>query len=541
MRHGDSNQLSDIPARDEMGHIVGSFNAIASELMQVSSHMSAVVDHAADGIITMDQQGVIQSFNPAAEQIFGYHRDEVIGRNITMLIPEQTRQRHLDGLRHYRETGEAHILGKAIDVQGLKENGDKFPMALSVNTMDIDGRPMFIGMVRDSSEHQALENQLRHAQKMEAVGALVGGVAHNFNNLLAGIIGKTYMAKRNMQDRPEALAYLESIEAISSQAGDMIRQLLTFAHKDFFRDQQDTPLDILISEAFKTARLSIAEDISLDLQIMDTNIMVCCDASQVQQVLMNMMNNARDALEGCADKHIHIKLDTCTPDAAFFQRHEALAEGDYACLSISDSGCGMDAETVDKIFDPFYTTKDVGKGTGLGLSTAFGTIAAHHGVIEVDSSPGKGTCFRIYLPLIEYAENGVNQQQAPQTVHSRKGETLLLVDDEPLLRHTIKEVLVDLGYHVITAGNGQQGVEQFLKHQHCIDALITDVVMPEMSGLEMFRQIRALNRHVPTIFMTGYDQDAIDITNDEQANTLILSKPVQMSTLSQHIESMLKH
>ncbi|MDX8407291.1 MAG: PAS domain S-box protein, partial [Mariprofundaceae bacterium] len=492
MRHGDSNQLSDIPARDEMGHIVGSFNAIASELMQVSSHMSAVVDHAVDGIITIDPDGMIKSFNPASEHIFAYAQDEVIGQNITMLMPEQYRQHHLAGLQHYIGAGEGKIIGKAIEVQGLKQNGDAFPMTLSVNAMLIDGQQMFIGIVRDISEHQALENQLRHAQKMEAVGALVGGVAHNFNNLLAGIVGKAYMAKRKIQDRPEALAYLESIEAISSQAGDMIKQLLTFSHKDFFRDQQDAPLDILINEAFKTARMSIAEDIQLDIHIMNTNIMVCCDANQVQQVLMNMMNNARDALDGCADKHIRVQLEKCTPDASFFQRHEALDEGDYACLSISDSGCGMDAETEAKIFDPFYTTKEVGKGTGLGLSTAFGTITSHHGVIEVDSSPGKGTRFRIYLPMIEHAETGINQQQAPQAMHSRKHETLLLVDDEPLLRHSIKEVLEELGYHIITAGNGAQGLKRFIKHQHRIDAVITDVVMPEMSGVDMFRKIRAL-------------------------------------------------
>jgi len=180
MRRGESADLDDIPASDEMGDIVDSFNAIAKELIQVSSHMRAVVDHSVEGIITIDQYGIIQSFNPAAEHIFGFHASEVIEKNITMLMPEKYRPRHDAGLRQYLATGEGAMIGKAVDLHGLKKNGDAFPMELSINTMVINSQQLFIGMVRDTTEHQALENQLRHAQKMEAVGALVGGVAHNF-------------------------------------------------------------------------------------------------------------------------------------------------------------------------------------------------------------------------------------------------------------------------------------------------------------------------------------------------------------------------
>jgi len=541
MLRGENEQLELIPASDEMGNIVTSFNAIASQLMQTSAHMSAVVDYAAEGIITIDPDGIIQTFNPAAEHMFGYQAGEIVGANVIRLMPDTFRHRHQAGLKHFVQNGSSDIIDsrKPVVAIGLKKDATKFPMELSISAVQLDNQQMFVGMIRDVSQRHSLENQLRHAQKMEAVGALVGGVAHNFNNLLAGIIGKAYIAKRKIQNNPEVLAYLESIETISDQAAEMIKQLLTFAHKDFFRDQQDITLDILIKESFKTARLGISEDIKLELDVVDTNLVVHCDASQVQQVLMNMMNNARDALEDSAAKQISVRLEACTPADDFFQRHASLAVGRYACLSISDTGCGMDAETADKIFDPFYTTKAVGKGTGLGLSTAFGTITSHRGVIEVDSAIGQGTTFRIFLPLIA-AEAPCTSREHQETLRSRRHETLLLVDDEPLLLHATAEVLEELGYEVIKAGDGAQGLKRFRNYQDRIDMVISDVIMPEMSGVEMCRHIRAARTDMPVIFITGYDQNKVQLSDEERQYSCTLSKPVQVAELSQHIESMLK-
>jgi len=543
MSRGDENQaLEAIPGSDEMADIVTSFHRIADQLVQTGKYMSAVVDYAAEGIITIDSNGIIQTFNPAAEQMFGYQSDTIIGKNILQLIPELSRRKHQDGLKHLVQTGESEAIRSArpLQVSGLRKDGSLFPMELSISVIELDKQQMFVGIVRDTSQRESLENQLRHAQKMEAIGALVGGVAHNFNNLLAGIIGKAYMARRKAKDLPEILSYLESIETISNQAGDMIKQLLTFARKDFFSNQQDLPLDTLIKESFKTASLSIPEDIRLDLHIMDTGIMVHCDANQLQQVLMNMMNNARDALQGCNNKQITVCVERCRPDKAFFARHTDLTVGEYACLSISDTGQGMDAETAAKIFDPFYTTKEVGKGTGLGLSTAFGIISSHHGIIEVDSKPEHGTTFRIYLPLTASASSDVRESDDQSVVPGCKHETLLLVDDEPLVLHANKEVLEELGYNIIGARNGRQGLEQFKKHQHEIDAVITDIVMPEMSGLEMLRKIRALRSDIPAILITGYDQKQIGLDSDEQRISVVLVKPVQIPTLSQHIRKLLK-
>ncbi len=541
MRRGEVDKLAMIPASDELGDVVGSFNTIAEELMRVNSHMRAVVDHAVDGIISIDSEGTIKSFNPASEHIFGYMADEVIGQNVTMLMPEANREHHLSGLQHYCDTGKGRVLGKLTEVQGLRKNGDEFPMELSINAMLLEDKRMFIGMVRDLSEHRMMEHQLRHAQKMEAVGALIGGVAHNFNNLLAGIVGKAYLARKNIDKQPEkTLVHLESIETISTQAGDIVRQLLTFAHKDFFHDKKEVPLAPLIREGFKTARLGIAEDINLSLNISAAEVSVVCDGSQIQQVLMNMMNNAHDAVADCAEKSITVSLDVCRPDAEFFKLHSELAAGEYACLQISDSGHGMDSNTVEKIFEPFYTTKGVGNGTGLGLSSAFGSIASHDGVIEVDSKPGSGTTFRIYLPLAEVGET-VTEADCNQAVVSSSGhETLLLVDDEPVILHSMQEVLEELGYTVLTACDGAEGLACFQQHQHSIDGIITDVVMPNMGGVDMFRHIRSINATIPTIFSTGYDQGTVQLQSDEKENTSVISKPIQIAELSQLVKQVLK-
>ncbi len=542
VRDGDSDVISALPTKDEMGHVVASFNAISNELMRVSSHMSAVVDHTVDGIITIDEHGVIKSFNPAAETIFGYLAGEVIGQNITKLMPEKYHERHQVGLQRYSQVGEELVVGasKIISQHGLMKGGAEFPMELSISSMVMEGQQFFVGMVRDISEQQEMEKQLLHAQKMEAVGALVGGVAHNFNNLLAGIVGKAYLAKRNITDKPQkAMKHLESIETISQQAGDMVKQLLTFAHKDFFLEEKDTLLATLIKEGYKTAKLGIAEDVTLHLNITAPNIMVHCDANQIQQVLMNMMNNARDAVADCSEKRISVSLSAMTPTAEFFHKHAELSIGEYACLTISDTGHGMGNETAQKIFDPFYTTKEVGLGTGLGLSSSFGSIAAHAGVIDVESEVDVGTTFSVYLPLIKSGESISDNNEHQTIIPSSHHETILLVDDDELVIEFMHEVLEGLEYKVFAARNGGEGLEFYKKKADEIAVIITDVVMPVMGGVDMFREIRKINSTVPVVFITGYDEGNVILNDSENENSIVLSKPVHIEELSRVIQEMM--
>lgn len=541
MRGGDIGGRVELLAKDELGSVVNSFNTIAEELTRVSTHMSAVVDHVLEGIITIDKSGMIKSFNPAAERIFGYTQDEVREQNIVMLMPEKYRARHREGLQHYYQTQQGLIIGttSSIAVRGLKKDGSEFPMELSVNIMEVDGKLVFIGMVRDVSEHHSLEKQFRQAQKMQALGVLVSGVAHNFNNLLGAIVGKAYLGKKKLQHDAQIVPYFDSISDIAQQAGEMVRQLLAFSHKDFSEDKKNTQLDVIIKEAFATTKLGIEESISLSLQIANTDMVVYCDGNQIQQVVMNMVNNARDAVAECAEKRIAVSLEKCKPTSSFFHRQPELVPGEYALLSISDTGHGMDAETMENIFDPFFTSKAMGQGTGLGLSSAFGSIASHGGVIEVDSVLGSGTVFQVYLPLIDTNKVNESDNTSPEIVKSSGHELLLLVDDEPLIVQAMQEVLEDLGYKVVTASNGIEGLECFKQSENKIAAVITDVVMPEMGGVDMSRGIRQIDMTVPIIFITGYDHGDVKLQDDEKKNTMVISKPVQIPELSQAIRKML--
>ena len=279
-------------------------------------------------------------------------------------------------------------------------------------------------------------------------------------------------------------------------------------------------------------KLGISEDIDLSINIMMRDMMINCDATQIQQVLMNMMNNARDALADSDEKRMAVRLTVCQPDEAFYSRHENLEKGKYACLTISDSGHGMDAQTREKIFDPFYTTKDVGSGTGLGLSSAFGTVKSHGGVIEVDSGVGQGTTFSVYLPLVEGAGENVEGPGEGALAYSENRELLLLVEDDLLILESVQEVLEELGYDVITANNGLAGLDCFKVNQDRIAAVITDVVMPKMGGMEMFRRIRQLDSAMPTLFVTGYDRSGVQLSDDEKCNTGMILKPVQIPAFS---------
>jgi len=401
MRKGEMEQLAPLAVSDELGEVVKAFNSIASELMRVSSRMRAVVDHAVIGIMTIDAVGHIHDFNPAAEAIFGYTADEVMGENVTMLMPESFREQHLSGLAHFVATGEGRVMNNTLFVTGLRKGGETFPMELLITSMQHDGAHSFIGMLRDVSEQQQLEVRLRHAQKMEAVGSLVGGVAHNFNNMLAGIVGKAYLAKRKAEGNTRVVQDIEAIETVAHKAKEMVTQLLTFAQKDFVHDQQQVSLVDLFSQVIATFKKTAPDGVAIVLTVDDQDLLARCDADKMRQLLVNLLDNACEAIEYSGDKRVLVRLERFIPDESFMERHATLQWGDqYACLTVEERGCGMDDVVKAKAFEPFYTTKDVGEGAGLGLSFVFGTVSSHQGVVEIESEVDQGTLIRIYLPLI---------------------------------------------------------------------------------------------------------------------------------------------
>jgi len=423
-----------------------------------------------------------------------------------------------------------------IDCRIVRKDGsESVANAQGEVLFDQNAKPLNMrGTFQDISERKQLEEQLVQSQKMEAIGTLVGGIAHDFNNMLAGITGHLYLAKEQISDMPDIVNDLNNVEDIAFRAADMIEQLLTFARKSRV-NTKPVPLNPFIKQTLKLLRTSVPENIELHQEICSDALQIKGDSTQLHQVLLNLINNARDAVEGKDRPCITIRLEAWHPDEIFISHHTYFADKPYAHLSIEDNGCGMSEQQIEHLFEPFYTTKEQGKGTGLGLSMSFGAIKMHHGFIEVESIEGKGSTFHLYLPLLLQTNKRAIASPGEKMITRGHGELILLVDDELPIIETGKAVLESLGYRVLTATNGREAVDQFHEHAGEIALCILDVVMPIMSGDKAAQCIRQIKSDVKIIFATGYDKSALR----SMENEIVLSKPFHIKEMSYLIRKQL--
>lgn len=393
-----------------------------------------------------------------------------------------------------------------------------------------------IGLAVDMTEQHRLETQYRHAQKMESLGSLVGGIAHNFNNLLAGMLGHLYLARSKANTQPEILPHLDKMEHASSRAADMVKQLLAFAHKGMDK-KEVIDLCSIIESAFAMIKPGLPPDIDFDVSLCDENMCVYANDSALQQVFVNLLVNARDAMTTASNRQVRVKLERCAADDVMKKAHPGLGVEQVACLSVEDHGCGIDEANLKQVFDPFFTTKEVGKGTGLGLSMSLGTVESHGGWIEVDSIVDKGTVFRVYLPLTGELQKLVNSSQEPQ--YAGHGEQILLVDDELVLLEVGKEILESLGYRVLVANNGVDALALFKQHVSEIDLVISDVVMPLMGGIELCEQIKTSNAKMPVILISGYHKDGLGLDDASVSCDGVLGKPYHVESVRRLLSQLL--
>jgi len=493
--------------------------------------LSSSIEQASESIVITDADGTIEYLNPAFTVMTGYQPDEVLGQNPRILkSTEQDERFYLemwDKLTH----GNAWQ-GRIVD---KKKDGSFYPCLLAISPIkDETGETThYVGIQTNLIEHETLEKQFHQAQKMEAIGTLVGGIAHDFNNILAGMTGNLYLAKKRVKDLPEVTLKLNSVEELALRASAMIGQLLTFARKGQV-SMQPMPLSPFIKETLKFLRTAVPENINIQQNICSEPVLVLGDVTQLHQVLMNLVNNARDALEDRDEPSIDIRLDLFRPDDAFIEKHAYFKHGDYAQLSVGDNGCGVPQAQVEHLFEPFFTTKEEGKGTGLGLAMVFGAVKSHQGYIEVNSREGVGTRFDLYLPIYQAQADVVIPNEEQEAVEGN-GELILLVDDQEQILLTGKEVLESLGYRVITAVNGKQAVAAFESQQDEIKLVILDVIMPEMGGHKAAEHMRQLNSNVKIIFSTGYDKN----TQQDLKHEMVLSKPFSIVEMSQIIRQQL--
>ncbi|EAU55102.1 hybrid sensor histidine kinase/response regulator [Mariprofundus ferrooxydans] len=495
-------------------------------------YLTDAVEDAGDAIIIMDTSGNITYVNKAFETISGYASEEVNGHHFRLLKSEQ----HSHNFYQVMIRSVVNTGSWKGDIYSKHKSGEELPRHLHIKSMfDSQGKlASYIANLSDISESKQQEKLLRQAMKMETVGTLVGGVSHNFNNLLAGISGKLYLAKKHTT-HPKALVHLQDIETLSNDAAKIVSQLLTFSHASPQKKQNMNIVQVL-KDAIKTAQLGMREDIVLTTDFTSEALTTYCDPVEIQQVLINLMNNARDAL-GSANRKIMVTVkkkerqdcpsmascQTCTPEVVY--------------IAVEDTGSGIAETDITHVFDPFFTTKKVGNGTGLGLSSAKGIVEMHGGVIRVNSTLGVGTKFEICIPLI--SGQAFETEHTQQIIAADTKKTLLVIDDSDIVRATLSQLLQSLGYTVLLAKNGRRGVKKFYEYSDQIALVISDIVMPVLDGPSAVTLMREIRPEIPAIFLTGYTNDnVLDDTYDNHL-TVIMEKPFSIVTLSQTVHNLL--
>jgi PAS domain S-box-containing protein len=493
-----------------------------------------LLEAAPDAILEIDHDDLIVLVNAATEKLFGYTREELLGQPVTKLIPERCREVYARLRGACLGDPASRVMGPE-ELSARRKNFSELFIEMNLSPVRTEQGNLITCIIRDITERKHLEEQLRQSQKMEAIGRLAGGVAHDFNNLLTIIGGYSQMLLDGLKAKDPARRDLEAIVEAANRASALTRQLLAFSRRSIVQPKI-LDLNRLIAKMHKMLRPVIGEDIELKLVLKKNLRRVKADPGQLEQVLMNLAVNARDAMPRGGQLVIETaEVDSREGDA----RPEAdLAPGCYVLLAVRDSGHGMDAETRSHIFEPFFTTKARGKGTGLGLSTVYGIVKQSGGEITIESEVGQGAAFRIYLPAFE-APAKETELISPSRPPADGAETILLVEDEAGLRKLAREMLLKQGYRVVQASGGPEALRMWGQNPEGIDLLLTDVVMPQMSGRELADQLKAARPDLKVLYMSGYTHDVIARHGVLDSETAFLQKPFTHDALGRKVRALL--
>jgi two-component system cell cycle sensor histidine kinase/response regulator CckA len=502
----------------------------ADALLATEARTRAIFDSALDGVIAIDETGAVVEFNPAAEAMFGHPRSEIIGREMAgLLLPPTERDAHRRGLAHFLATGEGPILGRRLELTGLRRDGSEFPIELSVAHTRVRGASLFTGTVRDLTEQRRLELQLRQAQRLESVGRLAGGIAHDFNNVLTAIIGFTDLIADDLEPGNPSRPNVDEIRSAAHRAEKLVGQLLAFSRQQILRVELVDPADIVRRLAPMLNRL-IGEDVEFSLPRPTDLWSIEVDPGQLEQVIVNLAVNARDAMP--LGGRLTIETANVELDSGYASSHPDVTPGPHVMLAVSDTGVGMDPGTQAQIFEPFFTTKEAGRGTGLGLATVFGIVKQSGGHIWVYSEAAEGTTFRLYFPRAARRAEAPAAEPRTRPSASRGTETILVAEDESVLRDLIRIVLERLGYRVLVATDAASAIELFGSER--VDLVLTDVVMPGLSGPDLAEAIRMRAPTIRVLYMSGYTVGALE-RHGQIAREALLEKPFTPQSLGQAV------
>jgi PAS domain S-box-containing protein len=491
-----------------------------------------VIEQASEIVVITDIAGNITYVNPAFEQITGYRQDEVIGKNPRILKSGKVDPETYRNLWETISRG-AVWSGRLVN---RKKDGTIYTEEATISPLWTPGGKVrnYVGVKRDVSHELELEEQFFQAQKMEAIGQLAGGVAHDFNNLLQVILGYGGMVLDAGEEGGKENEMLKEMMDAAGRARTLVRQLLAFSRKQVL-ELENVDLGAVVSDMAKMITRIIGEHITFNIASEPGGKRVLADKGQLEQVLLNLCVNARDAMD--ADGRLTIETGAMELDEAFCEINAWARPGKYVLLSVSDTGCGMDEETRKHIFEPFYTTKGEGKGTGLGLATVFGIIRQHKGMIHVYSEKGAGTIFRIYFPFCEEAECAGKPAREP--VPRGGTETILLADDDTAVCMVAEAILRKAGYTVLTARDGEEAIALYGRHADAIALAILDVVMPKLGGRAVFDHIRKKDPELSVLFSSGYSAGGIHRQFVLEEGMQLIQKPYKYADLLRKIRQLL--
>ena len=486
------------------------------------SRFRALAQSAVDAIVSADRRGQITFWNESAERLFGHTAAEALGQPLTLLMPERFHAAHTQGIARVGQGGAQRVIGRTVELAGLRKNGEEFPLELSLSKWNAGAEMFFTGIIRDTSERKRVEgalrdteDALRQAAKLESIGKLAGGVAHDFNNLLTVIVG--YVEMLRMSELPARQSRMvDRIRNAADRASSLTQRLLAFSRKQLLQPAVINPGDLILGMEDMLRRL-VGEHVDVTVNVTRDVWPVKVDPNQAEQMVLNLAINARDAMPDGGRLTIGLE-------------NRSLPQGEYVVLTVADNGSGMDPATQARVFEPFFTTKPVDKGTGLGLAMAHGFVNQSGGFIQLDSDLGRGTTFSVFLPSASGQE--VSAAAVAPDVELPKGtETILVVEDEAEVRVLLVEALKGAGYAVLSAARPEEAIRISHRHPGQIALVVSDVVMPEMAGPKLVERIAEEQTRMRVLYISGYADDEFVQRGLQERSINFLQKPFELPAM----------